>query len=423
MYYTYEFIYIITNIIYIFIINKLFHVFFNKNVCNNKLKIKILFLFYLCISVIIFITKIPIIIFILNIIFLFLISLSYDCSIQKKLLSILFIYSVCLIIEILAGCILGFLEFSPLIESSFESIPELVFIRVLVLIVVHIMSRYKFALNQEYSLPNIYFLALFIVLCGTLYLFLSQLSIQNINTEHIIISSIILITVNITMVFLDEKIYRVLILEYEKVSLKQQNEALEKQMEVIYESSESIRILKHDFKNHLIMLSSLYKNGDINEMESYIDSILENIDNQVFANSNNFVIDSIINYKLNNIKNSDIKINVILSIPSTFNIKPHDLTIIIANLLDNAIFACERSKEKTLDIKIASKMDTLMISICNSYNGIIINENGNFKTTKLNKNNHGLGITSIHKILKKYDGEVRFEYNNDIFYTFVIIPY
>lgn len=68
-------------------------------------------------------------------------------------------------------------------------------------------------------------------------------------------------------------------------------------------------------------------------------------------------------------------------------------------------------------------MGNLIILINNSYDGKIINENGEIKTTKIYKSGHGLGIKSIRNILEKYDGEMRINYNNDTFSTSIIIPY
>lgn len=420
---SYEVVYIFTNTIYLLTIYNLFDIFFDDDSCCLKERKIVYILYFIVLSVVFFISRLPVLTLIINMTFLFLISLCYKSSFQKKLFSISFIYSTGILIEIIASIFFGFFELSGLREPSFNSISVLIFTRVFTLIVVYLIKKYTIILKKDYPIPKIYYLEFFVILFGTLYLFITQLTNDDITLSHIMISGFVLILVNVTIIIIDEKIYTSIIIEYRQKTLKQHNDALENQMELLYQSSEAIRILKHDFKNHLVMLSNLYKNGHICEIDIYIHSLLGDIDNQVIANSNNFVIDSILNFKLNSIKTSDIKINLDLSVPVTINILAHDLTAIITNLLDNAITACEKSKEKTLDIKINCNVGNLIILINNSYNGRIIEENGMFKTTNIFGSNHGFGIKSVKHILKKYDGDFRTDYTSNMFYVSVIIPY
>ena len=186
---------------------------------------------------------------------------------------------------------------------------------------------------------------------------------------------------------------------------------------------ESINLLKHDMKNHLIMLNEMYENNSKDEIQPYISRILNGIDNSTRSNSNNFVIDSIVNFKLRVLQDKDVTISLDINIPHTINILAHDLTIILGNLLDNAIIATLRSKEKKLRIQISCSMDNLIILIDNSYDGNLIVENGQLKTTKIFKATHGLGLISIAKSLESYGGELRTEYTSNIFTTSVVIPY
>ena len=419
----YEIVYILTNFIYIFSTNKLFELFFNKKCCNTKFRNISLVAYYLVLTAIIFITRIPIILMAINIFFLLLISLSYKSSFQKKILSISLIYSMCFIIEIISLGTFGFFGFSGLDNATYNSISVLIFTRVFTLALTYLLCRYRGTIKKEYTIPKIYYLAFFVVLFGTLYLFIAQLDNPYITITHIFINGFVLISINLTMIVIDEKIYTAIISENEKKILKQQIIAYENQAEIIRQSTEAIKLLKHDFKNHLIMLSQLHEDNKIEKIEPYINNLLGCMDNELLSNSNNFVIDSIINFKLKGIKNKDIKISINTSVPISINILAHDLTAVLGNLLDNAITACEKSKEQVLNIKICSKMDNLMILINNSYDGNLIVEDGKFKTTKIFKSSHGLGLKSIERTLELYGGEMRTDYTSNTFSTSVIIPY
>lgn len=419
--FTYEFIYIVTNILYILTTDKFFKIFFDKNECNILVKKLIYIAFFISLSGIIFITRVPIVMLSINIFFLILISLSYKSSFQKKIYAVSFVYSIGFVIEIISATIFGVFNNSMFIDSTFNSISILIFIRLISFVIAHLISKYKKILGKEYNIPTIYYLSFLIILFGTLYLFISQIE-NNVSLNSVVISGLVLIAVNLTMIMIDEKIYNSIILENETRLLKINNDSLRNQMEIINQSNEKIRVLKHDFKDHLIMLSNFYASNNIEEIQTYVNKLLGDIDNENFSNSNNFIVDSIINFKLSSIKNSDIKISVDVNVPITLDVLAHDLTSILSNLLENAIYSCEKSKNKTLDIKINSKFGNLIIVVVNSYDGNIIVENGEFKTTKIFKTGHGLGLTSVRNTLAKYNGEIRIDYTSDIFKVSIILP-
>jgi sensor histidine kinase regulating citrate/malate metabolism len=225
------------------------------------------------------------------------------------------------------------------------------------------------------------------------------------------------------MIIIDEKIYNSIIVKNEKRILKQQNIAYENQAEIINQSTESIRSLRHDMKNHLIILREIYANDKTDEIEPYIGKILEQMDSRIFSQSNNFVIDSIINFKLRQLKNKDVDITLDINVPQIINILAYDITVILGNLLDNAITAVEQSEKKMLNLSISCNMGNLIILMDNSFNGNLIIENEKFRTTKSFKANHGIGYTNIEKSLENYEGEIRTDYTKDIFSVSIIIPY
>lgn len=420
---TYELVNIITNILYIFAINKMFNFLFFDSECKVKFKRLIFVLYYVLMSIISLFNVVPLVNLFINIFLFFMLSLCYKVPVQRKIIGVILVYSVGLVIEIISLATLGFFEFSGFKNTEFNSISALIFTRVVTVVVVYLITRHKLLFSGNNTIPKIYYLMFSIVLFGSLYLFLSQLENNNLTISKILISGTVLIVVNLTMIIIDERIYKLILMENEKNMLIQQNSAYENQMNIINQSTEDFRLIKHDFKNHLIMMSSLNKSRKIDEFDAYISHILGNIEDDIISETNNFVIDSIINFKLRNIKNMGIDLTIDINIPETINILAYDLTCVLSNLLDNAISACKDSQDKKLDIKISYKMKNLIILISNSYNGKIICENGKLKTTKKSKLNHGLGLKSVEKILESYGGEMGINYDENTFLISVIIPY
>ncbi len=217
----YETFFILTNWISLYSIHKLFNLFFGDCKCNIKLKNMLFALYFIGFSLIILVTRVPIIMSIFNISIIFAISFSYKSTFKKKLLSCSFMYAIMIVIEILTSVAFGFWDLHGLKETTFASIPQLIFLRVFTLVIVHLMCRYVVSYKKDNALPSIYGWAFFIILFGSLYLFIAQLNTDNINPTMLFISGSILILINITMIVMDEKIYNVIQLENERNLFKE----------------------------------------------------------------------------------------------------------------------------------------------------------------------------------------------------------
>ena len=186
------------------------------------------------------------------------------------------------------------------------------------------------------------------------------------------------------------------------------------------QSNESINFLRHDMKNHFIAINSIVSDNE--ELNNYINNILPFVDSlKEFAKSRNVVIDSILNYKLQEAANKNIEIELKLKIPMQLNINNSDITIILGNLLDNAIEAASKAQNKKIKILIYLEKDIFSINIINTYNGTLLIENNKYRTTRANRKNHGLGLSSVDHVIKKYKGAVDITHTSSCFSVKVLI--
>ena len=145
--------------------------------------------------------------------------------------------------------------------------------RTTTMILAHLIYKYKIIVKKEYPIPKTYYGGILVILFGTLYLFINSLDNSDLTMYRVIISAIILMIVNITLMFIDEKIYRALVLFSEQKILKQQNEAYKNQANISTEANLAIRAIKHDMKDHLITLNEIFKKGNQIEFEKYVSKI------------------------------------------------------------------------------------------------------------------------------------------------------
>lgn len=98
----------------------------------------------------------------------------------------------------------------------------------------------------------------------------------------------------------------------------------------------------------------------------------------------------------------------IITLPEESSIKEMDLVSLTGNLLDNAIEAASSSGCATPFVEIYSTVsrNIWMLKVSNSKSSDISLDYNVMKTTKKDKNNHGLGIGIIRSIVDLYDGKL-----------------
>ena len=90
--------------------------------------------------------------------------------------------------------------------------------------------------------------------------------------------------------------------------------------------------------------------------------------------------------------------------------EPVDICILFSNLIDNAIEACCKVQAKRyLWMKVTDSPNMLMIILSNPMTGALLKSEEGIKTTKEEKNEHGIGLQNVEEIVRKYNGECYYE--------------
>ena len=212
----------------------------------------------------------------------------------------------------------------------------------------------------------------------------------------------------------------------------------EERYENTLQIKEEIEELQHDINNHFSILKQLCQEGQkgkksqecMGEIEKYLKKIGTTY-NKVFhnVNSENLIMDSIIEMKTEYAMSKGIGIETKLYIPSDMNYDSLDLMIILGNLFDNAIEACERIKtrvETKIVLKIGYRMTNLIIHIENTYEGKnkqLGNSEENIlpQTIKENKKMHGIGMKNVKKVVEKYNGIIKWRSEQGMFFVDVLL--
>lgn len=166
---------------------------------------------------------------------------------------------------------------------------------------------------------------------------------------------------------------------------------------LLKESYEELRTLKHDLKHVLT-----------SQIDS--DAISASLDQAFVPIETGYsYLDTIVNANYIRAIRLNIKFDTYIERIEKININENDLTILLTNILDNAIRHTEGKKE--ILFEIYKKNGFLMIVCTNSMQHQILDESGNIKINHSSKN--GYGVKSINKIVKKYDGSIKYSQNED----------
>lgn len=242
----------------------------------------------------------------------------------------------------------------------------------------------------------------------------------------VLVSIGILILINILTFILYDKIS----VYYEKLldsaTLKQENIFYHNQLDSMNERMKETKAIRHDIRNHFNMLEGYLKSDKTEYAILYLkglkDSEILSENNEV--NTGNFIVDSILNYKLSSIHDLKVQKELEIFVPEIINIDSVHLVSILTNLLDNAVEALRAmntSADKILRVRIAYTKGRLIILLQNSYEGDIIYEDGNICSTKTDCELHGLGIENVKKALEPYNGLLKINHNRGVFSAQVLI--
>ena len=191
-------------------------------------------------------------------------------------------------------------------------------------------------------------------------------------------------------------------------------------------SKENIDIINrkcHDLK-HQIRALKLMTEDEKNESLIEIESNIDIYDSTL--KTNNEALNTIINEKRLVCKSQSITLTLIIDDTNLTMLSTLEMYNLFGNILDNAIEAVNKIKDKTkkiISLNISAKANFLSIQTNNFYNtDIIQNDNGEILTSKMDKLNHGFGLQSVEYIVNNHNGNMKIIKNNGIFILSILLP-
>ena len=230
--------------------------------------------------------------------------------------------------------------------------------------------------------------------------------------------------INFSILFLYDFIVNIMSERTSNLLLEQQNKYYARQIDIMEAAMKLNNFIQHDLNNHLISVESYLRMQDISSALEYIGKMKKynGGTEEIYSKTGNSVIDSILNLKLHEATINDIHVELKVQIPEQLDIDSFDLTIILCNLLDNAIEATQKlNSEKEINISLIYDRRRLIISVENTYIGNLKKKKEQLFTSKEDEYTHGVGLKNVGMIVEKYKGTVDISYDDDWFKIYIML--
>ena len=224
--------------------------------------------------------------------------------------------------------------------------------------------------------------------------------------------------------------YRVLLAERQKHFVEEQQvKAMKKRLEEAENFYGSIRKVRHEMKNHMANIKGLAGAGEYGEIEDYIRRMDETMQELEYKYvTGNAVTDVIINDKCRRAEKAGIRFDADFRYGG--EIPVFDMGIILNNLLDNAIEACEKLEtgKGFIRLSLKRKKQFLILYVENSFDGAVPIRKGSILPATTKQSilpgiimEHGIGLENVRDIAERYFGGVNIKVKGDVFHVTVML--
>ncbi|MCH5267079.1 MAG: GHKL domain-containing protein [Lachnospiraceae bacterium] len=190
----------------------------------------------------------------------------------------------------------------------------------------------------------------------------------------------------------------------------------------IWENYDLQRKREHEYKSQLSVIATLAQKREFDELNHYLEKFSDEIAHRMDAiDTNNVIVNAILNTKWWEARQKGITFVFKVNDLSNLRIGEEDIVIILSNLLNNAIEACEKCENKTLKLKFIKEKEDVIISVINTYGEKPIMSGGKYKTNKKDALRHGFGIRNVKETVEKYGGTCVFKHDEQLFQCSILI--
>ena len=202
-------------------------------------------------------------------------------------------------------------------------------------------------------------------------------------------------------------VYKIFLLSYQQNQIVKQMNEQQIHYEQMLKTDEQLRVFRHDYKNHMMVVTALLNNGRTEEAADYLEKVkvASGVAGRQFS-TGSFIADAILNNKNSLAEEFAVHLGFTGRLPAE-GVENSDFCTVFANLLDNAIEGARKYHgNRYVNIEANVRNGFLALSVVNPVNEKVIVKNNRVKTSKSDARNHGIGLRNVERTAEKYNGQL-----------------
>lgn len=185
---------------------------------------------------------------------------------------------------------------------------------------------------------------------------------------------------------------------------------------------EQTRHLRHDFRQHLRVISGLTESGNLDALKTYLHQYESEIGDAPALLCSNPAVDAIAGYYALWASQKQIPIHWNLNLPDQLPLPESDLCMLMGNLLENALLASENLPPEERDVSVVCQMLShamLGLIVENRYDGTLKRHGDTLYSTR--HSGCGMGLISVKSAVRKYNGQLTMSTENKTFRVHILL--
>ena len=211
---------------------------------------------------------------------------------------------------------------------------------------------------------------------------------------------------------------------YKKEQMAEQEQSRLQKLQMVYEENQACHAVIHDTRHFLYTVQNLLEHADIEEAKKLLQDCSDvKLTKKCFCNR--AVLNVILQYYQSVCDKAGISLSVDIREDVLSDLSDSDVTVLFGNLLENAYEAAGGQGFIELRVEVNVRSGMTMIEEKNSYLADREKDGDGKLRTNKDKAGHGIGMQSIEKIVRNFDGVYLYDFDNEthIFWSKISLPY
>lgn len=199
--------------------------------------------------------------------------------------------------------------------------------------------------------------------------------------------------------------------------------AQRKQYDTLAAHMDETKKARHDLRQHLAVVQSYLDRDDKAGLSEYIDIYKSELPPDTLElYCRNDVVNAVVCYYAAQARDNKIGFGARVDYPEDGPLSSTEITVLLGNLLENAVEACQREAgdQRYIKLRIRQRGSTELLILADNSCTVPVVFAGDTPLS-VKREGVGIGVASVREIAARYGGEAKFEQRDGMFYASVFL--